>query len=54
VHVEREDNTAKFWLNPVRLDRSRGFGRVELLRIQRLVDENATLLLRSWDEYFKH
>jgi Domain of unknown function (DUF4160) len=29
IHVEREDNTAKFWLDPVRLQQSRGFRRNE-------------------------
>jgi hypothetical protein len=35
VHVEREEGKAKFWLEPVRLESSRGFGRVEIGRIQR-------------------
>ncbi len=29
VHVEREEAEAKFWLVPVRLEMSRGFGRSE-------------------------
>ena len=52
VHAEREEGKAKFWLEPVRLENSRGFGRVEIGRIQRLVEENESLLLRSWHEYF--
>jgi hypothetical protein len=52
VHVEREEGKAKFWLEPVRLESSRGFGRVEIGRIQRLVEENTEVLLRSWHEYF--
>jgi hypothetical protein len=52
VHVEREEGKAKFWLEPVRLEKSRGFGRAEIGRIERLVAENAVLLLRSWHEYF--
>ena len=27
IHVEREDKVAKFWLDPVRLSHSGGFGR---------------------------
>jgi len=53
VHVEREDGEAKFWLEPVRFERSRAFSRLELIRIERLVAENATLLLRKWNEYFQ-
>jgi hypothetical protein len=52
VHVEREEGTAKFWLDRVRLEKSRGFGRAEIGRIQDLVAENAVYLLRSWYEYF--
>jgi len=54
VHIEREVNKAKFWLDPVRLERNLGFGRVEIRRIQRLVEENSALLLRSWNEFFEH
>jgi hypothetical protein len=52
VHVERDDNVAKFWLDPVRLWRSGGFRRVEIQRIQQLVEWNRELLLRRWNEYF--
>ncbi len=33
VHVEHENATAKFWLEPVRLSGSRGFARHELNRV---------------------
>lgn len=52
VHVGRDENTAKFWLGPVRLQSSRGFKPVEVRRIQRLVEEHREELLRSWDAYF--
>jgi hypothetical protein len=52
VHVEREDSLAKFWLDPIRLQRSRGFNRVELRRIQRLIDDNHMQLLEAWHGYF--
>jgi uncharacterized protein DUF4160 len=52
VHIERDKNIAKFWLDPVRLQNSGGFSRTELNRIQRLADENREDLLRSWNEYF--
>jgi Domain of unknown function (DUF4160) len=40
VHVEREHMKAKFWLDPVRLQGSGGFGRSEINRIQRLVEDS--------------
>jgi len=52
VHVERETNRGKFWLDPVRLAESGGFGRAEIRRVEALVRENAADLLRAWNEYF--
>lgn len=52
VHVERERFTAKFWLDPVRLQRSGGFRSTEIIRIQRIVEENRERLLESWDDFF--
>jgi dolichol-phosphate mannosyltransferase len=44
VHVEREESEAKFWLDPVRLERSRGFVRTELRRIEGLVGEKRNVV----------
>lgn len=52
VHVEREDKVAKFWLDPIRLQRSGGFSRRDIGRIQKLVSENQTPLLEDWNDYF--
>ena len=52
VHVEREDNIAKFWIEPVRLQRSGGFRRPEIIRIARIIGENRTEIVEAWHEYF--
>ena len=52
VHVERDDRVAKFWLDPVRLQRSGGLRRSEIGRIARIIGENQTLLTEAWNEYF--
>ncbi len=52
VHIERNINVAKFWLDPVRLARSGGFRRNELDRVRRLVEEHRSELLKDWDEFF--
>ncbi len=52
IHVERDEQLAKFWLEPVRLHSSRGYSRRELSHIQRLVEEHRPQLVRSWNEYF--
>ncbi|HXJ95220.1 MAG TPA: DUF4160 domain-containing protein [Terriglobia bacterium] len=52
VHVERDSHVAKFWLNPVRLERSGGFSRNELNKIGQDIEENEAKLIESWNEYF--
>lgn len=52
VHVERDNNVAKFWIDPVRLARSGGFRRSELRDIERAVTENAPYLLEAWHGFF--
>ena len=52
VHVERDDLDAKFWLSPIRLERSQGFRRSELGRLQEIVEANAEFLLERWNEFF--
>lgn len=53
VHVARDDKVAKFWLSPVRLSYNYGFRASELSRIERLVREHETELVKAWHEYFK-
>lgn len=52
VHIEREANRAKVWLDPVRLQESGGFSRAEINRIVGMVAAHQERLLRSWHDYF--
>jgi len=52
IHVERDDDVAKFWLDPVRLQRTIGFRATELRQIERLVVEQQARLLEAWHDYF--
>jgi len=52
IHVDRDDQSAKFWVEPVALALNLGFGPAELRRIQRLVSDNRHLLLEKWYERF--
>ena len=54
VHVERDDNKAKFWLTPVRLQFNGGFSRSEIGRIQKLVEEHRDELLEGWNGFFSN
>lgn len=51
VHIEREVNVAKFWLEPVHLAQSGGFRPVELRKIERLIGEHEFELIERWHEY---
>ncbi|MSQ14316.1 MAG: DUF4160 domain-containing protein [Dehalococcoidia bacterium] len=53
IHVQRDRNKAKFWLNIVSLENSVRFSREEIAQLQRLIEENQDLRLRSWNEYFQ-
>ena len=52
VHVEREDRIAKFWLDPIRLQKSGRFSRTEIGRVQRMIGEHQAELLEAWNDYF--
>lgn len=53
VHVDRNDLSAKFWLEPVALARNLGFSPMELRRIQRMIRENEKTLLEKWYGRFR-
>jgi hypothetical protein len=48
VHVDRDDLSAKFWLQPLALARNFGFPPRELRRLRVLVEENREKLLEAW------
>jgi hypothetical protein len=52
VHIDRDNLSAKFWLNAVSLARNCGFSARELRQIERIVQENRQRLLEAWNEYF--
>ena len=52
IHAKRERKVAKLWLDPVVLERTGGFSRVEINKIMKLVQENRDHLLEKWYEFF--
>jgi hypothetical protein len=52
VHVDRDANTAKFWLAPVALAYNIGFRAKELRDIQHIVNEHAVAFLEAWHVNF--
>jgi hypothetical protein len=52
VHVENGDATAKHWLEPVELARSRGFRAGELTRLRATIIEHRHEFLEAWHGHF--
>ena len=42
IHIQRDDNVAKFWLDPVTLAQSGGFRGAELRMIRRHVEQHTS------------
>ena len=52
IHVDRDDLSAKFWLEPVQLVRNFGFRANELRTIQSLVMQHREEFMEAWNEFF--
>jgi Domain of unknown function (DUF4160) len=52
IHVERGDGTAKYWLDPVELARSRGFRARDLTRLRATIIEHRNAFLEAWNAHF--
>ena len=52
IHVRRESMVAKFWLDPVALQRAGGYSRTELNTIANLIQEHREMFLERWYEFF--
>jgi len=51
MYVDRDDQSAKFWLDPVGLVRNFGFSPHELLAIERIVRGHQKELLEAYHDY---
>ena len=54
IHVDRDNLSAKFWLEPVALSKNIGFRAKELRKLELLVRENQIELVEAWNEYFSN
>ena len=52
VHIERDNGEAKFWLDPIRLERSYGLTRNDISRINLFIEQHQQVLLEKWNDYF--
>ena len=52
VHVDRDVQSAKFWLGPVALARNLGFSAHELRALSRMLEQHEQMLLEAWYDHF--
>jgi hypothetical protein len=52
IHVKRDRQIAKFWLEPISVANNQGFKDHELNQITRLVEEYQQRLLEAWHDHF--
>ena len=52
IHVRRDRQLVKFWLEPISLSKNRGFKDHELNEILQLVETYEQTLLEAWHDYF--
>jgi hypothetical protein len=53
IHIRRDQQLAKFWLDPISLAYNRGYPTHEATLLRRHVETHRELLLRSWNDYFE-
>ena len=51
VHVERDKDTCKFWLDPLVLAANRGFSARELGRIRQIIKDHSDRMTDAWREH---
>jgi len=54
IHVEKDKKTAKYYLQPFELVKSRGFNASELKKLGIIIEDNLELLKQKWYEYFNN
>lgn len=54
IHIENENKTAKFNLEPFELVYTRRFNASEIAEMRKLVVENKEFLIKKWNEYFNN
>jgi hypothetical protein len=52
IHIEKAENYAKFWLDPLFVAVNYGFTSKELREISEIIEENEALIKEKWNEHF--
>ena len=51
IHVRRERQVCKYWIEPVALSSNNGFSAKELNQIRTIIRDNLEHMLETWDEH---
>ena len=54
IHIEKDDKTAKFNLEPIEIVYTRRFKASEISEMVELVNEHKEFFITKWNEYFNH
>jgi hypothetical protein len=54
IHVERDGRVAKYWLEPVELQKSGGHRESELRRIEKIIKLRLEFLTGKWHGFFNN
>lgn len=52
IHIRKENNYAKFWINPLSIAYNVGFNKNELSKIKAIIFSNQDKIKESWNEHF--
>jgi hypothetical protein len=52
IHVDRDNLSAKFWLEPVQLVRNIGFSARDLRKLEQMIIDHHEELQEKWNGYF--
>jgi hypothetical protein len=52
IHVDKGENSVKFWLSPIALARNAGFGQNDLRAIEGKIREEQANFVEAWNGYF--
>ncbi|MBX3102743.1 MAG: DUF4160 domain-containing protein [Bacteroidetes bacterium] len=52
IHVEKAENTAKFWLEEIELADNKGFSKREITVLRILLEEQCEFFKEKWYEFF--
>jgi hypothetical protein len=52
IHVKRDRQIAKLWIDSIAVATNRGFREHEINAIERLVEKHRDRLMEAWREYF--